>query len=59
MLVFNFLSSSRLAGREYLHWHEPGDVLRFVRKFSSDVVTIGDYLQGDTTIALAKPWANS
>ena len=59
VLVFNFLSSSRLAGREYLHWHEPGDVLRFVRRFSSEVVTIGDYLQGDTTIALSKPWASS
>jgi SAM-dependent methyltransferase len=58
-LVFNFLSSSRLAGREYLHWHEPIDVLRFVQKLSSEVVTIGDYLQGDTTIALSKPWASS
>jgi SAM-dependent methyltransferase len=53
-LVFNFLSSSRLAGREYLHWHEPIDVLQFVRKLTCKVVTIGDYLQGDTTIALSK-----
>jgi SAM-dependent methyltransferase len=54
MLVFNYLSSTRLAGREYLHWHEPIDVLRFARKLSSEVVTIGDYLQGDTTMALLK-----
>ncbi|HEX4124992.1 MAG TPA: hypothetical protein VHY37_09735 [Tepidisphaeraceae bacterium] len=54
-LVFNFLSSSRLAGRQYLHWHEPGDVLRFVRELpggTGEVTVIGDYLQGDTTISL-------
>lgn len=53
-VVFNFLSSSHLAGAAYLHWRRPGDVLKFARELSDDVRMIDDYLEGDATIGMWK-----
>jgi hypothetical protein len=54
MLVFNFLSSSYLAGRPFLRWHRVEEVLRICGQMSRDVRSLGDYLDGDCTIALRK-----
>ncbi|MDB5332641.1 MAG: hypothetical protein JWP03_3792 [Phycisphaerales bacterium] len=54
-LVFNFLSSSFLAGQEYLFWHSPQDIERFARGFCADVRLREDYLAGDCTACLIKP----
>ena len=55
-LVFNFLSSNRLAGASHLRWRTRGDVERFISGFGAlETRVIDDYLDGDTTIALFKP----
>jgi hypothetical protein len=54
-LVFNFLSSSYLAGADHLYWRDPETVVAFCRKFCPDVTPIGDYLTGDLTLRLSKP----
>jgi hypothetical protein len=54
-LVFNFLSSTRLAGQSYLYWRRPDDVLRFVRGLSPHVTFLQDYLAGDMTVRVRKP----
>jgi hypothetical protein len=53
-LVFNFLESPALAGKDYLCWRPQEQVRSFVRRFSSRVHVIADYLQGDCTIAVEK-----
>jgi SAM-dependent methyltransferase len=53
-LVFNFLSSSALAGKLYLFWRSTADVERFARTLTSRVDVYEDYLNGDCTIALRK-----
>ena len=53
-LVFNFLCSPVLAGREYLYWRSPADVTRFARGLTADVTTLDDYLPGDMTVRLGK-----
>lgn len=53
-VVFNFLSSSALAGKHYLVWHPPEQVYDFAQRLGGEVTTIADYLQGDCTIAMAK-----
>jgi hypothetical protein len=53
-LVFNFLCSPLLAGRDYLHWHNPSDVLAFCRTLSNDIGRLTDYLEGDCTFSLRK-----
>lgn len=53
-VVFNFLSSSALAGRAYLTWHHREKVEAFARRTASDVTVLEDYLQGDCTIAMLK-----
>lgn len=53
-LVFNFLCSPMLAGRDYLHWRRPEDVTRFARMLCADVATLDDYLPGDMTLRLRK-----
>lgn len=53
-VVFNFLSSSALAGRAYLTWHHREKVEAFARRTASDVRVLEDYLQGDCTIAMGK-----
>ena len=55
-LVFNFLCSPMLAGQSYLAWRRPDDVLRFARGLEGgEVRTLADYLEGDCTVAVAKP----
>lgn len=53
-LVFNFLSSPILAGRDYLYWRRHQDVTRFSRTLSKDVSLLDDYLPGDMTVRLRK-----
>ena len=53
-LVFNFLSSSLLAGVNYLRWHEPRMVLRFARTLSPKVDQHDGYIDGDCTVAMWK-----
>jgi hypothetical protein len=54
-VVFNFLSSTHLAGQSYLYWRRPEDVLRFVRGLSPHVTFLQDYLAGDMTVCISKP----
>jgi SAM-dependent methyltransferase len=54
VLVFNFLSSERLAGAAYLGWHPVGEVVGFVGTLSERVVVVVDYLEGDCTVAVGK-----
>jgi hypothetical protein len=54
MLIFNFLCSSQLAGASYLSWHRAEDVLSFVRRLSTRVRKIDDYLPGDCTVAVGR-----
>ena len=53
-LVFNFLCSPELAGKDYLHWRHPDDVTRFVKTLSRDVGTLRDYLRGDMTVRVTR-----
>jgi hypothetical protein len=53
-LVFNFLSSTTLAGQPHLFWRRPDDVTRFARTLSDDVRTLDDYLSGDTTVRVGR-----
>ena len=53
-LVFNFLSSERLAGASYLAWHPLEEVLGFVGTLSQRVMVLDDYLLGDCTVAVGK-----
>lgn len=51
-LVFNFLSSERLAGASYLAWHPIEEVMGFVGTLSGRVMVLEDYLPGDCTVAV-------
>ncbi len=53
-LVFNFLDSPVLAGREYLHWRSPNDVLAFAKGLTSDVRMENTYMEGDGTMVLRR-----
>jgi hypothetical protein len=53
-LVFNFLSSSLLAGVNYLHWHPLRDVLKFARALTPHVEKHEGYIEGDCTIVMHK-----
>jgi len=53
-VVFNFLSSPTLAGKPFLHWHHPGDVVNFARTLTSNIAKLCDYLEGDCTVAIRK-----
>ena len=55
-LAFNFLSSPLLAAAPYLVWHPAAEVLKFARSLDrdADVRVLDNYLDGDTTIAIAK-----
>jgi SAM-dependent methyltransferase len=53
-VVFNFLSSPALAGKEYLIWHRPEKVEAFARRVADEVRILDDYIQGDCTIAMEK-----
>ena len=54
VLLFNFLCSPERAGRDYLTWHRPQDVLDFGGALTDDVKLLDDYLDGDATIRLQK-----
>jgi len=53
-VIFNFLSSPALAGKEYLYWRSPADVVEFARTLTDDVESWDDYLHGDCTVLLRK-----
>ena len=54
-LVFNFLSSSYLAGAKHLYWRKPDEVDRFCRNVLSVAPTRSEaYLGGDATFLLTK-----
>jgi SAM-dependent methyltransferase len=53
-VVFNFLSSLALAGRDYLVWRRLEHVLGFLNRLPGEVYTLSDYLQGDCTVAVVK-----
>ena len=53
-VVFNFLNSAALAGRDYLRWRRLEHVLGFLKRLPCDVTTLYDYLQGDCTVAVIK-----
>jgi SAM-dependent methyltransferase len=53
-VVFNFLCSAALAGKEYLVWHQVERVQSFLREFNGEVQMLSDYLQGDCTAAIIK-----
>ena len=53
-LVFNFLSSSLLAGTNYLRWHERREVIRFCKSLTHDVEKREGYIEGDCTVAAWK-----
>lgn len=54
-VIFNFLCSPALAGKDYLVWHRPEHVRQFALGICADVRVISDYLPGDCTIAVVKP----
>lgn len=54
-VVFNFLCSPLLAGKEYLVWRRSESVQAFARNLSSDVRMLSNYLRGDCTVAIVKP----
>jgi len=57
-VVFNFLSSPMLAGRNFLTWHRTSDVLAFARSLcgfgAGAIATLSDYIDGDTTVLMRK-----
>lgn len=53
-VVFNFLSSTYLAGADWLRWRRAEDVTTFARTLTPRVATVNDYLQGDMTVAMIK-----
>ena len=50
-LIFNFLSSPYLAGRNYLHWRRPEVVEKFCSNLGA-VEILEDYLEGDCTVRI-------
>ncbi len=53
-LVFNFLSSDRLAGKAYLFWRDPSDVAEFLNSLGGTVRHSNEYMVGDCTLAVGK-----
>jgi hypothetical protein len=53
-VAFNFLSSPRLAGADWLSWHAPKEVLAFAQQLTNDVTMLDDYMDGDCTLAMRK-----
>ena len=50
----NFLASRELTGAEYLHWHRPAVVRRFVGELGGEVAGVEGYLAGDYTLRVRK-----
>jgi hypothetical protein len=53
-VVFNYLASSGLAGKDFLVWRREQDVTSFARKTADEVKMLADYLPGDCTVAMIK-----
>jgi hypothetical protein len=53
-LVFNFLSSPKLAASPFLFWRRIESVLAMAGRLSDDVRIWQDYLDGDATVAIGK-----
>ena len=53
-VVFNFLCSPALAGKDYLLWHRPEAVLGFASQLTGNIRVLDDYLPGDCTVAMLK-----
>jgi SAM-dependent methyltransferase len=56
-VVFNFLSSPRLASADWLRWHSPQDVRSYLLELGDDLTMLDDYLDGDCSAILRKPIA--
>jgi SAM-dependent methyltransferase len=54
-LVFNFLSSTLLAGTRYLYWRPRADVKRFLEQLGAEVRQLDDYIDGDCSMLASKP----
>jgi SAM-dependent methyltransferase len=59
MLAFNFLSTPLLAGKPFLHWYQPADVVKLCRELTPDVSYLTDYLDGDCTMVARKKMEHS
>jgi hypothetical protein len=53
-LIFNFLSSSVLAGTRYLYWRPRADVKRFLQQLGAEVQQLDDYIDGDCSMLASK-----
>ena len=53
-LVFNFLSSSLLAGTRYLYWRHRAHVRRFLEQLGAEVRQLDDYIDGDCSMLASK-----
>jgi SAM-dependent methyltransferase len=53
-VVFNFLASPGLAGKDFLVWHRRQDVMSFAHDTADAVLALADYLPGDCTVAMIK-----
>lgn len=51
-VAFNFLSSPRLAGAQWLYWREPHSIMNYLQARCGEVELLDDYLLGDCTIAV-------
>jgi SAM-dependent methyltransferase len=56
-LVFNFLSSPLWCGEDWLTWHRRQTVLSFCRSLGGQPRFEEGYLEGDCTVAMARPGA--
>jgi hypothetical protein len=54
-LLFNFLSSSLLAGTRYLYWRPRDRVRTFLEHLGAKVQQLDDYIDGDSTMLANKP----
>ena len=54
-VVFNFLSSTLLAGADYLRWRRRESVVEFARGLGRELRWTEGYLPGDCTVAMGKP----
>jgi SAM-dependent methyltransferase len=54
-VVFNFLASRKLAGVDWLTWHDKRKVLAFARQLMPEVRLLDDYIPGDCSVLMARP----
>ena len=54
-VVFNYLASPNLAGRDFLVWHREQEVMSFANRTAHEARVLADYLPGDVTVAMIKP----